>query len=357
MIVITSFAVLLLFPKVFKIPHGKQSVKNWLTGIGLYFPDKIHNHIILGVLLGIISLAGMLSGSLLTGKYVFDFSNISLGHLIFSLTPGIWEEVLFRGVIMIALIQYFRDLKKAFWWQVVIFALCHVSGFDLKSLPELISVAIIGITFSLTAVKTRALIAGIIYHYIHDAFLFIVQNPGGNYYGFEDNVTFYIFLWSAMLLNMMIIVLFTDRLGVTGNKRPYFIDGTSDSLAFLTTNRQRSKKAKKRERLALLMYAVAILSTFMDKPFWGMDFITISKFVLVLLNIGGFILYQKAGRLIVLIVFVLNSVGSILTGYEYYLGGSQRVYIIYYLIGVLYFIMAGFFMVMHTHWKENLNAA
>ena len=116
MIVVTSFAVLLLFPKVFKIPHGKQSIKNWLTSIGLYFPDKIHNHILLGLLLGIVSLTGMLLGSVLTGKYVFDLSNISLGHLIFSLTPGIWEEVLFRGVIMIVLVQFFGKLKKAFWW-------------------------------------------------------------------------------------------------------------------------------------------------------------------------------------------------------------------------------------------------
>ena len=353
MIIITSFSVLLLFPKVFKIPHGKQSIKNWLTGIGLYFPDRIHKHVLLGFLLGIVSLAGMLLGSVLTGKYVFDLSNISFGHLVFSLTPGIWEEVLFRGVIMIVLVQFFGNLKKAFWWQVVIFALCHISGFELISFAELVSVAIIGITFSLAAVKTRTLVAGIIYHYIHDAFLLLVQNPGGNYYGFGDNFLFYAFLWSAMFLNMMIIVLVTDRFGVVGNKRPYLSHGTDDSFAFLTANRQRSKKAEKIERLALLIYAFTLLSSSIDKPYVEINFISILQFLIVLLNIVGFIFYNKIGKLIVYFVFMLNSVGSIISGYENYLGGSQKAYIIHYLVGVLYFIMAIFFLIMHNHRKKN----
>lgn len=226
----TTILSLILFPKVFKIPFGKQTIIEWLSNLGIYFPQKFTHHILLGVLLGVISLSGMLIASLITGKYEFNLSNLSLGHFIFCLTPGIWEEIFFRGVIMIVLISIFKNLRKAFWWQVFIFAACHFKSISFTGGIEIVSVFIIGIAFTLLAVKTRCLIAGIIYHYIHDAFLYLVQNPGGKYFGFEDQFTFYVFLWSAMLINIVIINLATDGLKIKGNKRIYAIDAIDDNF-------------------------------------------------------------------------------------------------------------------------------
>jgi membrane protease YdiL (CAAX protease family) len=234
----TTILSLALFPKVFKIPFGKQTIVEWLSSLGFYLPQKFTRHILLGVLLGAISLSGMLIASLVTGKYEFDLSNLSPGHFIFCLTPGIWEEIFFRGVIMMVLISMLKSIRKAFWWQVFIFAICHFKSLSIEGGIEMVSVFIIGITYTLVAVKTRCLIAGIISHYIHDAFLYLVQNPDGEYHGLEDQFTFYIFLWTAMLINIIIINLAADVLKIKGNKRIYAIDDIDDNFTLFQPKKQ-----------------------------------------------------------------------------------------------------------------------
>jgi membrane protease YdiL (CAAX protease family) len=240
---VTSASILFLFPRVFKIPFGKQAIWEWLRSVGVFVPSGVVKQILLGILLGVVSLTGMYFGSHFTGKFEFNWSNLSLGHFVFSLTPGIWEEIMFRGVLMIILIRHYRSISKAFWLQTVIFALCHITGFTLEALFEVISVFIIGITFSFVALRTRALIAGIVYHYIHDAFLFLVQNPNGEYFGFADNATFYIFLWTAMLVNLMLVVVFTKNMGVKSPLSPYEFDGIVDSFKFFEPSPKQTNRA------------------------------------------------------------------------------------------------------------------
>ncbi|MCF8223711.1 MAG: CPBP family intramembrane metalloprotease [Bacteroidales bacterium] len=196
--IITTLCALLLFPIVFKIPFGKVSIREFIYRVGLFPPKKIHGFILLGVLAAATTLSAMLIGSLLTGKYVFDSSKITLAQAIFSLTPGIWEEVFYRGIIMIVLLRISGSFKKAAIIQVVIFAIAHIKGFDLKSIIDLFSVLVIAIGFTFMAYKTKSLIPGIVFHYLHDTFLFSVQIPGGEYTGFKDNALFYSALWIAI---------------------------------------------------------------------------------------------------------------------------------------------------------------
>ena len=341
--VITTGAVLLFFPKIFGIPFGKIRMNEWLAKVGFYLPTRFLKHILLGIVLGCISLTGMLLGSFFTGKYVVDLSRITASHLIFSLTPAIWEEILFRGVIMILLIQYSGNLKKAFWWQILIFALCHIKGFELIDLVELFSIALIGYTLTLIAVKSRTLIAGIIYHYLHDAFLYFVQLPDGQYYGFVDNITFYSFLWSSLLINIFIIMLFTVKLKTQGQQSIYNINGTGDVEIFKIAPGQTSGKMGKVERSLFLLYAVATISTLAERLSSVLSPVFLLLSVTVILNILAFVFYRKLGKNMVIIAFIINGICNIVSGYDAFLHGSTRAYIITILTGILYLII-GFFI-------------
>jgi membrane protease YdiL (CAAX protease family) len=213
-LVVTSLCVLLLLPKVFKIPFGKVSIGYFIKNVGLSIPGKTHKFVLLGILAALFTLSGMLVGSMLTGKFVFTSDTITLGQAVFSLTPGIWEEVLFRGVIMIALLRLTKSFKKAAIIQVVIFGIGHVKGIDLEALVESFSVMVMAVAFTYIAYKTRSLIPGITFHYLHDTFLFFVQLPGGEYSGFRDNALFYAGLWTAVALAVLCIRIVADKCSI-----------------------------------------------------------------------------------------------------------------------------------------------
>jgi membrane protease YdiL (CAAX protease family) len=211
---ITSLSVLLLFPKVFKIPFGRVSIGDFLTNAGLSKPPNPYRFLLLGIMAALFTLSGMLLGSILTGKFTFSFTTITLTQAVFSLTPGIWEEVLFRGVIIIVLLKLTKSYKKAFIIQIVIFGLAHIKGIDLLSLVDAFSVMILAVAFTYSAYKTKSLIPGIIFHYLHDTFLFFVQLPDGEYSGFHDNVLFFGALWIATALSVACIKKLSEKYSI-----------------------------------------------------------------------------------------------------------------------------------------------
>lgn len=66
------------------------------------------------------------------------------------------------------------------------------------------SVMVIAIGFTYAAYKTRSLLAGMVFHYFRDAFLFFVQVPGGVYSGITENAVFYGFLWLMVRIGCII---------------------------------------------------------------------------------------------------------------------------------------------------------
>jgi membrane protease YdiL (CAAX protease family) len=125
----------------------------------------------------------MLIGSLLTGRYELNWSTVNISHTIFSINPGVWEEYFYRGVIMFLLLIATRSLKRAALIQIVLFGLSHIKGFDLWSWIDVISVMFLAVAFTYAAYKTRTLVAGIVFHFLNDALLFLPQVPGGEYIG------------------------------------------------------------------------------------------------------------------------------------------------------------------------------
>lgn len=201
-LILLSIFLFWLLPKVIGIPSRENKQGN-LIDIGLVkWPISIHS-IWLGVLLGFISLTFMLIGSAITGGYTFDLSTLELNHVYFSLVPGIFEEVVFRGFIMVVAIQFFKSYKKAVIFQVVIFTLSHLKDFSGWGIVDMLTVAVIAIAFTYVVLKSGHLYTAMIFHFIHDAFLFVVQKKDG-LETFIEHLAFYTFVWIGMIVIMLV---------------------------------------------------------------------------------------------------------------------------------------------------------
>jgi membrane protease YdiL (CAAX protease family) len=223
-LVVAALAVFYLFPRVFGIPFGKIRSREFNKRIGFYLPEQAWKHIVLGVILAICTLSGILIASLLTGRFKFDFGKITLTHAVFSLNPGIWEEVFYRGVLMMVLLPLTKSLKRAAAIQIVIFGLSHIKGFNLTALFEVISVIVIAIGFTYTAHKTRSLIAGIVFHYLHDTCLFFVQPPGGLNASVIEEVLLYALLWSMVGVGCLVTRFAVEKFRICASSDLYTIE-------------------------------------------------------------------------------------------------------------------------------------
>ncbi len=210
-----------LFFKVYAAPFGPIPFKDYLQRLGIYWPKDGWRHLVLGVILAGCTLSGMLGASLLTGRYVLDWNNLNLDQFVFSLSPGIFEEIFYRGMIMMLLLSVTKSVKKAFLGQVLIFGLAHIKGVDLMAFVEVLSVMIIAVAFTYAAYKTRALVAGMVFHFLHDAFLFFVQPPEATYIGITENVIFYALLWGMVGMGCAAIWFATERLQIRGERELY----------------------------------------------------------------------------------------------------------------------------------------
>ena len=98
----------------------------------------------------------MMLGFILTGRYVLDWSTITLSHTVFSLNPGVWEEFAYRGIIMFVLLGSVQSLRQAAFIQTLIFGLLHLGGTDLWSWVDVVSVMIITVAAEELGVQAQA---------------------------------------------------------------------------------------------------------------------------------------------------------------------------------------------------------
>lgn len=202
---IAAFFAMVVFPKLLGSPIGKVDTGTFLKKMGLYLPKHSWRHVLTGVIFSLCTLSGMLVAALLTGKYQPNLSAISLEHLIFSLNPAIWEEFFFRGVLMILLLNKTKSFRTAALIQILLFGVMHIKGAGLWEAIDVLAVLILGAAFTYTAWKTRSLVAGIVFHYIHDALLFFVQVPGDTALTNLQNAVFYILLVLMIAVGTLIV--------------------------------------------------------------------------------------------------------------------------------------------------------
>lgn len=221
---LAAFGAFFLFPHIFGIPFGKIKTRDFNKKIGFYLPEKAWKHILLGATLALCTLSGMLVASILTGKYILDFSTITLTHMVFSLNPGIWEEVFYRGIQIMVLLRFTKSLRQAAIIHIVIFGLLHIKGVDIPSLIDVVSVMILAVGFTYTAYKTQSLIAGIVFHYLHDAFLFFVQLPSDVRWSTVDTILFFAMLWSMVGIGCLATKFMAEKFTICASADLYTLE-------------------------------------------------------------------------------------------------------------------------------------
>ena len=213
-----------VFPQIIKIPFGEIRPIEFARRIGFSKPQGLIKNIFLGIVLAVCSLTGMLVGSILTGRYLFDLGTITIEQIAFSTVPGVWEEVFIRGILMFVLLGVVKDVRKTAVLQSIIFGLFHFRGLEFWALIDIGSVTLIGLSLTYTAYKTNSLIPSIIFHYLHDALLFLVRVPGGTYIGTFENLAFYVSLWIMLGVGCLISKIGAEKLGITQQTVLYDID-------------------------------------------------------------------------------------------------------------------------------------
>ncbi len=218
---IAAFAAFVLFPKVLKQPFDTIKLSRYLRQLGFYLPEGAWKHILLGIVLAACTLSGMLIGSLLTGRYAFDPNTINATQIIFSINPGIWEEFFYRGVIMFLFLRLTGSLKRAALLQILLFGVTHIKGVGIWDWIDVLSVMILAVAFTYAAHKTRTLVSGIVFHFLHDAFLFVPQVAGADYVGLGENLAFFGSLWVMVVVGIFLVKAASEKLGVTAEDELY----------------------------------------------------------------------------------------------------------------------------------------
>lgn len=222
------FAVLFFYPRVLRQPFGERRLRMHLRRLGLFLPHGAWRHLALGVALAACTLSGMLIASILTGRYQPDVGTINWSHSFFSLGAGVWEEVFYRGILMAVLLRVTGSVRMAILVQVALFALGHAGGLAFWSLVDLASVAILALAFTYVALATRTLLAGMVFHTLHDALLFFVQLPSGGSQTAAEQATFYLALWLMAAVAVGLTWWASTRWGVRARNPLFRIEPSSE---------------------------------------------------------------------------------------------------------------------------------
>ena len=127
--------------------------------------------------------------------------------------------------MMLLLLRLTGSLKQAFAIQVILFAVAHIKGATLGAFVHALSVLVLAIGYTYVAYKTRSLVAGIVFHYFHNALLYFVQIPDRAYAGVTDNGLFYGLLWLMVGIACVITRFAADNLGARAPAELYDLDG------------------------------------------------------------------------------------------------------------------------------------
>ena len=195
---------LYLIPYVIGLPNGRKSIQDYCRDIRLLPVTPLGRNILLGLLMATLTLSCIFLASLLTGHFVFDWSTVPALRWVKGLTRGIWEEVFFRGIILVLFMRVY-PLRKAVFFSTFVFAVVHLNpmAINLEMIVDVVSIFFMGLLFTYLVLKTGSLLPGIVFHYVHDIFVLLVQNtPGAD--ETLASALLYAFLWIALLIGAVL---------------------------------------------------------------------------------------------------------------------------------------------------------
>jgi membrane protease YdiL (CAAX protease family) len=195
---------LVLMPYVIGLPNGRKSLREYCYDIRLLPMKPVVRNILLGLLLAALTLGSILLASLITRHFVLDWSTVPALRWVKGLTRGIWEEVFFRGIILVLFLRIFPE-RRAVILAAVLFAIAHfdLAEFNLHMVVDLASIFFMGLLFTYVILKTGSLLPAIVFHYVHDIFINLVQNtPGAE--GTIKEVMLFGLLWIALIVGVLL---------------------------------------------------------------------------------------------------------------------------------------------------------
>jgi membrane protease YdiL (CAAX protease family) len=209
---------LVIMPFVLGLPNGRKSLRSYLQDIRLLPVKPLVRNILLGLLLAALALAGIFAAALLTGHFVLDWSYVPALRWVKGLTRGIWEEVFFRGIILVLFLRIFSK-GKAVFFATFLFAIVHLDPLhiDLAMIVDIFSVFLIGLLFTYVVLKTGSLLPAIVFHYVYDIFVFLAQNTPGA----EETVALallFAFLWLALAIGAVLTKYIVEHWPTNGPK-------------------------------------------------------------------------------------------------------------------------------------------
>ena len=209
---------LYLMPYVIGLPNGRKSFQDYCRDIRLLPVTPLGRNILLGLLMATLTLSCIFLASLLTGHFVFDWSMVPALRWVKGLTRGIWEEVFFRGIILVLFMRVY-PLRKAVFFSTFLFAVVHLNpmAINLEIIVDVVSIFFMGLLFTYLVLKTGSLLPAIVFHYVHDIFLLLVQNtPGAD--ETLASALLYAFLWIALLIGAVLTKYIVARWPTKGSK-------------------------------------------------------------------------------------------------------------------------------------------
>jgi membrane protease YdiL (CAAX protease family) len=195
---------LYLMPSVLGLPNGRKSLKDYCRDIRLLPVRPLGRNILLGLLMAALTLSAIFLASLLTGHFAFDSSTVPALRWVKGLTRGIWEEVFFRGIILVLFMRVFPN-RKAIFFATFLFAMVHLNPMALSTemIVDVVSIFFMGLLFTYIILKTGSLLPAIVFHYVHDIFVLLVQNtPGAD--ETLASALLYAFLWIALVIGAVL---------------------------------------------------------------------------------------------------------------------------------------------------------
>ena len=132
---------LYLMPYVIGLPNGRKSFRDYCRDIRLLPVTPLGRNILLGLLMAILTLSSIFLASLLTGHFVFDWSLVPALRWVKGFTRGIWEEVFFRGIILVLFMRVF-PLRKAVFFSALLFAMIHLNpmAISMERIVDVVSI-------------------------------------------------------------------------------------------------------------------------------------------------------------------------------------------------------------------------
>jgi len=170
--------VFLIVPFVYKLPKKYDTFGDYLEGIHLTNFRPFSRIIFYTVSCYCIFVIFQLIGSLIYGQYIFDTSRIlpPQSYWLLNINAGLFEEIVFRGIILTLLLAHHSE-KKSLFISAVFFGVVHyanlLQGFNYEyfifTTAQVIWAIGMGLFWGCLVIRTNSLLPSIILHYLSNA--------------------------------------------------------------------------------------------------------------------------------------------------------------------------------------------